>query len=49
VRVGICRNLSGQPRDPFSLLRQPDEESRQREYQRFIADLGAAAGALGEA
>jgi DNA polymerase len=27
---------------PSSLLRQPDEESRQREYTRFVADLRAA-------
>ncbi len=27
---------------PSSLLRQPDEESRQREYARFVADLRAA-------
>src|SRR5213596_592129 len=27
---------------PSSLLRQPDEESRQREYKRFVVDLRAA-------
>jgi uracil-DNA glycosylase family protein len=27
---------------PSSLLRQPDEESRQREYKRFVSDLRAA-------
>jgi uracil-DNA glycosylase family protein len=27
---------------PSSLLRQPDEESREREYKHFVADLGAA-------
>ena len=27
---------------PSSLLRQPDEESRQREYERFVVDLQAA-------
>ena len=27
---------------PSSLLRQPDEESRQREYKRFVADLRIA-------
>src|SRR3982075_1440887 len=27
---------------PSSLLRQPDEESRQREYDRFVVDLRAA-------
>jgi len=27
---------------PSSLLRQPDEESREREYARFVADLRAA-------
>src|SRR5215470_15831777 len=27
---------------PSSLLRQPDEESRKREYERFVADLRAA-------
>jgi uracil-DNA glycosylase family 4 len=27
---------------PSSLLRQPDEESRQREYERFVIDLRAA-------
>src|SRR5881397_1498939 len=27
---------------PSSLLRQPDEESRQREYKRFVLDLRAA-------
>jgi uracil-DNA glycosylase len=31
---------------PSSLLRQPDEESRQREYRRFVADLRAAARAI---
>ena len=33
---------------PSSLLRQPDEESRQREYKRFVADLRAAVKAAGE-
>jgi len=28
---------------PSSLLRQPDEESREREYKHFVADLRAAA------
>jgi uracil-DNA glycosylase len=27
---------------PSSLLRQPDEESRQREYKRFVLDIRAA-------
>ena len=27
---------------PSSLLRQPDEESREREYERFVLDLRAA-------
>jgi DNA polymerase len=27
---------------PSSLLRQPDEESREREYKLFVADLRAA-------
>jgi DNA polymerase len=27
---------------PSSFLRQPDEESRQREYERFVVDLRAA-------
>jgi len=27
---------------PSSLLRQPDEESREREYKHFVADLRAA-------
>jgi len=27
---------------PSSLLRQPDEESRQREYERFVVDLRTA-------
>jgi DNA polymerase len=31
---------------PSSLLRQPDEESREREYARFVADLKIAAKAL---
>ena len=31
---------------PSSLLRQPDEESREREYKLFIADLRSAARAL---
>jgi uracil-DNA glycosylase family protein len=31
---------------PSSLLRQPDEESRQREYAHFVADLRAALKAL---
>jgi uracil-DNA glycosylase len=30
---------------PSSLLRQPDEESREREYKHFVADLRAAASA----
>src|SRR6059036_2782724 len=33
---------------PSSLLRQPDEESRQREYKRFVLDLRAALKAAGE-
>jgi uracil-DNA glycosylase family protein len=33
---------------PSSLLRQPDEESREREYKRFVADLRAALKAAGE-
>jgi uracil-DNA glycosylase len=33
---------------PSSLLRQPDEESRQREYRRFVADLRAALKAASE-
>lgn len=33
---------------PSSLLRQPDDESRQREYKRFTADLRAALKAAGE-
>jgi len=33
---------------PSSLLRQPDEESRQREYKRFTTDLRAALKAAGE-
>ena len=33
---------------PSSLLRQPDEESRQREYKRFVADLRAAVKAAAE-
>jgi uracil-DNA glycosylase len=32
---------------PSSLLRQPDEESRQREYKRFVSDLRAALKAAG--
>jgi uracil-DNA glycosylase len=31
---------------PSSLLRQPDEESREREYKHFVADLRVAAQAL---
>ena len=34
---------------PSSLLRQPDEESREREYRRFVVDLRAAVKAAGEA
>jgi uracil-DNA glycosylase family protein len=34
---------------PSSLLRQPDEESREREYERFVVDLRAALKAAGEA
>jgi uracil-DNA glycosylase family protein len=34
---------------PSSLLRQPDEESREREYRRFVVDLRAAEKAAGEA
>jgi len=33
---------------PSSLLRQPDEESREHEYKRFVADLHAAVEAVGE-
>lgn len=33
---------------PSSLLRQPDEESRDREYKRFVVDLRAAVKAAGE-
>jgi uracil-DNA glycosylase len=33
---------------PSSLLRQPDEESRQREYKHFVADLRATLRAAGE-
>ena len=33
---------------PSSLLRQPDEESRKREYEGFIIDLRAALKAAGE-
>lgn len=32
---------------PSSLLRQPDEESRRREYEHFVADLRAALKASG--
>jgi len=34
---------------PSSLLRQPDEESREREYDRFVVDLRAAVKAASEA
>jgi uracil-DNA glycosylase family protein len=33
---------------PSSLLRQPDEESRQREYKNFVADLRVAVNAASE-
>ena len=33
---------------PSSLLRQPDEESREREYKHFVADLRAASRAASE-
>src|SRR5213076_969501 len=33
---------------PSSLLRQPDEQSREREYKRFVVDLRAALKAAGE-
>ena len=33
---------------PSSLLRQPDEESREREYKHFVADLRAAVKAAGK-
>jgi uracil-DNA glycosylase len=33
---------------PSSLLRQPDEESREREYKHFVVDLRAALKAAGE-
>jgi uracil-DNA glycosylase family protein len=33
---------------PSSLLRQPDEESREREYKHFVADLCVAANALNQ-
>ena len=34
---------------PSSLLRQPDEESREREYDRFVVDLRAAIKAASQA
>ena len=34
---------------PSSLLRQPDKESREREYKQFVADLCAAVKAANEA
>jgi len=34
---------------PSSLLRQPDEESRRREFQRFVSDLRTASRAVGAA
>lgn len=34
---------------PSSLLRQPDEESREREYKNFVADLRLAVKAAGKA
>ena len=34
---------------PSSLLRQPDEESREREYDRFVVDLRAAVKAASDA
>jgi DNA polymerase len=33
---------------PSSLLRQPDEESREREYAAFVADLKVAVKAAGK-
>jgi DNA polymerase len=33
---------------PSSLLRQPDEASREREYKHFVSDLRAALRAAGE-
>jgi uracil-DNA glycosylase len=33
---------------PSSLLRQPDEESRKREYESFVIDLRAALDAASE-
>ena len=33
---------------PSSLLRQPDEESREREYKHFVSDLRAALRAANE-
>jgi uracil-DNA glycosylase len=33
---------------PSSLLRQPDEDSREREYKPFVADLRAASRATDE-
>jgi uracil-DNA glycosylase len=33
---------------PSSLLRQPDEESREREYKKFVGDLRVALRAAGE-
>ena len=33
---------------PSSLLRQPDEKSREREYKHFVSDLRAASRAAGE-
>jgi DNA polymerase len=33
---------------PSYLLRLPDAEAKAREYQRFVEDLGIAAGLLGK-
>jgi DNA polymerase len=43
---GSCRIVATV--HPSSLLRQPDEESRHREYKNFVADLRVAVKAAGE-
>src|SRR6476646_5119568 len=40
--VASCAKSCAATVHPSSLLRQPDEESREREYKNFVADLRVA-------
>jgi hypothetical protein len=42
IRPAAKSKKSTRSQHPSSLLLQPDEESREREYPRFVADLRTA-------